>query len=333
MANASVQKILVPVVLGGLLVGGGVWYFARMQATNVRTACTMEAKVCPDGSAVGRTGPNCEFAPCPGSPGPQPAPAPTPSGNCTSDAQCPPGAMCQAIQGSGTVSPYGGTSTFTIEKGECKGKEGSRCASSDDCQTGLLCHDRICTAPQDGECAGPDGSCPQGYRCIQDCGPPLARVNEPPPGWHCLLEEAASRPRMCPICLASNAMIDTPKGQVGVKDVKVGMAVWSVDRHGKKKASEVLRVARTPVPPTHQVIRLVLKDGREVWVSPDHPTVDGRRVADLHRGDAYGGSVVASSDSVPYWDTATYDLLPAGDTGDYWADGIPLGSTLSSGRE
>jgi len=29
------------------------------------TACTEEAKICPDGSVVGRTGPNCEFAPCP----------------------------------------------------------------------------------------------------------------------------------------------------------------------------------------------------------------------------------------------------------------------------
>jgi hypothetical protein len=29
-------------------------------------ACTEEAKICPDGSAVGRTGPNCEFAACPG---------------------------------------------------------------------------------------------------------------------------------------------------------------------------------------------------------------------------------------------------------------------------
>lgn len=28
-------------------------------------ACTEEAKVCPDGTAVGRTGPNCEFAACP----------------------------------------------------------------------------------------------------------------------------------------------------------------------------------------------------------------------------------------------------------------------------
>lgn len=29
-------------------------------------ACTMEAKLCPDGSYVGRQGPNCEFAACPG---------------------------------------------------------------------------------------------------------------------------------------------------------------------------------------------------------------------------------------------------------------------------
>lgn len=32
---------------------------------NCTVACTMEAKICPDGSSVGREGPNCEFAPCP----------------------------------------------------------------------------------------------------------------------------------------------------------------------------------------------------------------------------------------------------------------------------
>ncbi len=31
-------------------------------------ACTMDAKICPDGSAVGRTGPRCEFATCPSTP-------------------------------------------------------------------------------------------------------------------------------------------------------------------------------------------------------------------------------------------------------------------------
>jgi len=32
---------------------------------NDQIACPMDAKICPDGSAVGRTGPNCEFTPCP----------------------------------------------------------------------------------------------------------------------------------------------------------------------------------------------------------------------------------------------------------------------------
>lgn len=31
-----------------------------------QVACTQEAKLCPDGSYVGRTGPKCEFAQCPG---------------------------------------------------------------------------------------------------------------------------------------------------------------------------------------------------------------------------------------------------------------------------
>lgn len=32
---------------------------------NEPVACTMEAKLCPDGSYVGRAGPNCEFEACP----------------------------------------------------------------------------------------------------------------------------------------------------------------------------------------------------------------------------------------------------------------------------
>lgn len=31
----------------------------------MQTQCTMEAKLCHDGSSVGRSGPNCEFAACP----------------------------------------------------------------------------------------------------------------------------------------------------------------------------------------------------------------------------------------------------------------------------
>lgn len=35
------------------------------QSNDPQVACTMEAKLCPDGSSVARTGPKCEFAPCP----------------------------------------------------------------------------------------------------------------------------------------------------------------------------------------------------------------------------------------------------------------------------
>lgn len=36
----------------------------RPGITAAEPACTLEARICPDGSAVGRTGPSCAFAPC-----------------------------------------------------------------------------------------------------------------------------------------------------------------------------------------------------------------------------------------------------------------------------
>ncbi|OGE76586.1 MAG: hypothetical protein A3C85_00465 [Candidatus Doudnabacteria bacterium RIFCSPHIGHO2_02_FULL_48_21] len=52
------------VVLG---VGNYVWYQAIQKPLDEYRGgmCTLEAKVCPDGSQVGRTGPSCQFAKCP----------------------------------------------------------------------------------------------------------------------------------------------------------------------------------------------------------------------------------------------------------------------------
>jgi hypothetical protein len=49
-----------------VVIAGGLWAVKGrvVQAPGGR-ACTQEAKICPDGTAVGRTGPNCEFAACP----------------------------------------------------------------------------------------------------------------------------------------------------------------------------------------------------------------------------------------------------------------------------
>ena len=47
-------------------IGGEGWGVPDGPMPPDMTACPMDAKLCPDGSAVGRTGPACEFAPCPG---------------------------------------------------------------------------------------------------------------------------------------------------------------------------------------------------------------------------------------------------------------------------
>lgn len=45
-----------------LISAGAVYFFLN---SNKQVACTQEAKLCPDGSYVSRTGPKCEFAKCP----------------------------------------------------------------------------------------------------------------------------------------------------------------------------------------------------------------------------------------------------------------------------
>jgi Hint domain len=133
----------------------------------------------------------------------------------------------------------------------------------------------------------------------------------------------------CPICLATGTRIDTPAGAVPVQDLRLGMPVWTLDKTGARIAQPLVRVSRTIVPANHQVVHLVLDDGRALWVSPGHPTPDGRRVGQLQVGDSLDGARVLSVDRVPYAAPATYDLLPAGDTGFYWANGFLLASTLS----
>ena len=132
----------------------------------------------------------------------------------------------------------------------------------------------------------------------------------------------------CPICLAADAQIDTPAGPIAVSALAAGMPVWTQDSAGRRVTGVVLQAAHVAVPATHQVVRLRLADGREVRVSPGHPTADGRQVGDLVTGDRFDGSRVASTARETYDGGATYDLLPSGDSGAYWANGILLGSTL-----
>jgi hypothetical protein len=133
----------------------------------------------------------------------------------------------------------------------------------------------------------------------------------------------------CPICLARGVRIATPSGEVAVQDVRVGMAVWTTDGAGLRMVGVVRRTGHMPAPPGHEVIRIQLADGRSVLVSPGHRTADGRVVGDLRLGQAFDGSRIVGLGPIPYAGF-TYDLLPSGPTGTYFANGVLLGSTLPS---
>lgn len=63
------KKIIIGIIIG-LALAIVVFALLRIYRSDlakkeIGPACTMEAMMCPDGTAVGRSGPNCEFAPCP----------------------------------------------------------------------------------------------------------------------------------------------------------------------------------------------------------------------------------------------------------------------------
>lgn len=132
----------------------------------------------------------------------------------------------------------------------------------------------------------------------------------------------------CPICLAAQTRIDTPRGPVAVDDLRAGDMVWTVDAAGARISAPILKTVRVFVPAHHGMIHVVLQDGRELWASPGHPTSDGRTLADLKAGDLLDGAPIVRLNHAAYGQPATFDLLPSGGTGFYWANGILLASTL-----
>ncbi len=61
------NKDILAVVATLIIIGGGYLAYVSYSGSDLLTEqlCAPDAKICPDGSAVGRTGPNCEFAECP----------------------------------------------------------------------------------------------------------------------------------------------------------------------------------------------------------------------------------------------------------------------------
>ena len=182
------------------------------------------------------------------------------------------------------------------------------------------------SAPADPRC----GSAPPGpgFVCVQDCGPPVARPEDPEPGWQWLSADDAEKRKTygCPRCLPPTALISTPRGQVPIARLREGELVDSTNAAGERVQVPIVAVLRTPAP-GHHVLHVFLSDGREVRASGPHPLADGRTLDSLAVGDPVGAASVLRVVREPFEAAETMDLVIDGETGAYVADGVLLRST------
>jgi hypothetical protein len=133
----------------------------------------------------------------------------------------------------------------------------------------------------------------------------------------------------CPVCAAPDTPIATPSGERAIAELRVGDLVYSVDRDAIV-AVPIVRVGSTPVI-HHRVLRLTLSNGAVLHVSPGHPLPSGAPLSTLRAGSAIDHtSTVVALELEPYGYTRTYDILPRSSSGNYFAGGVELGSTLAS---
>jgi hypothetical protein len=131
-------------------------------------------------------------------------------------------------------------------------------------------------------------------------------------------------------CAAPDTPIATPTGDRPIASLRKGDLVWSVDR-GRIVAVPIASIVQTPVEPEHMMVRVKFANGTVLRISPGHPTADGRTFGDLRKGDRLDHQELAEVSRVTYGEPFTYDILPASDTGAYFAGGALIGSTLWRG--
>jgi hypothetical protein len=200
------------------------------------------------------------------------------------------------------------------------------CDAQGQCMSGTA----VCDNPQ--PCDLQADTCPSGEVCcaVGRCGPVVTDQGicepEDPVTGDCMVCECEMQPGGCPICNSPDTPILTPEGERAIAALREGDMVMSV-HEGEVVAVPVLAVRQVRVF-DHAVVRLSLDNGTSIEVSGSHPTADGRRLDALAPGDALGDVTVLAVELVPYTHERTHDILPASDSGTYFAGGALLGSTL-----
>ncbi len=125
------------------------------------------------------------------------------------------------------------------------------------------------------------------------------------------------------MCLPPNILIRTLTAEKKISDLRVGDLVLS----DNGKPVRIARITKVEAP-NHKVMKIKFNDGTSFEGSPEHPTADGRLFKDLKTGDKIDGRTVVETKLIPYKYSHTYDILPNSKTGNYYANGVLIGSTL-----
>lgn len=136
------------------------------------------------------------------------------------------------------------------------------------------------------------------------------------------------KPNTCR-CLSEETLIHTTTGQTLISDLKIGDSVLVLDNY-RTWFRPILKISKIQTDPGYQMIRISLQDGRELTLSGTHPIASYERtVADLQVGEYFERSLIVLLEVVKYQGKYIYDILPDCQSGVYYANKIPLGSTLS----
>lgn len=160
-----------------------------------------------------------------------------------------------------------------------------------------------------GNCRGPNGTyltCPSGTECsglpVYGCYPPGCPV---------------------PICLSPDTKISMKGMKKRVADINEGDIVLSNDEEPVK----VIKTSMVEVK-NHKILKVTFNDATVLEISPGHPTSEGRLFKDLKVGDFVDKKMIVIIKEIPYKYKYTYDILPDSKTGNYYANGVLIGSTL-----
>ena len=98
--------------------------------------------------------------------------------------------------------------------------------------------------------------------------------------------------------------------------------------YGDRRIAEVIKATSIVAPLGHKMVSVELEDRRSLLASAGHPLIDESTIADLAIGSVLDHSRVSILNHVTYESERTYDLLPDGETGFFFANDIPVASTL-----